>query len=80
MTALLGSATFLEFRVASFNSDGAGSSVVDLTMFEGNFVPDPVSMVGYDVVYHTHPNGVVFYFEVLEAQDAGVYRLSHTGE
>jgi len=85
VAAVLGSATFLEFQVAGVNSDGTAIGVFVLTSFEGNFTA--VSMAaasqpraGYDAVYHTHPNGVVFYFGVVDAQDAGEYRLSRTGE
>lgn len=85
VTAILGSATFLEFQVAGANSDGTAISVFDLTSFEGNFTAVSTAAAsqpraGYDAVYHTHPNGVVFYFGVVDAQDAGEYRLSRTGE
>lgn len=85
VTAILGSATFLEFQVAGVNSDGSAISIFDLTSFEGNFTAVSTAAAsqpraGYDVMYHTHPNGVVFYFGVVDAQDAGEYRLSRTGE
>ena len=85
MTALLGSATFLEFRIAGLPSDGDSFSVQQLNMFVGNFTAAsmaaaPQPGAGYDALYHTHPNGVVFYFEVVEAQDAGEYRLSRASE
>lgn len=80
MTVLLGSTSFLVFRVAALGSDG--SFQPSLTSFVPNFTPSSGSgrPRGYDELYHTHPNGIVFYFRIVQAEDDGEYRLSYPGE
>ena len=80
MTVLLGSISFLVFRVAALDSDG--SLQPSLTSFVPNFTPSSNSTPhpGYDELYHTHPNGIVFYFRIVQAEDVGEYRLSSPGE
>lgn len=81
MTVLLGSTSFLVFRVASFRSDGETES--DLTSFMATFTPASISgpqQTGYDTLYHTHPNGIVLYFQIVQAEDEGEYRLTHSSE
>ena len=80
MTVLLGSTSFLVFRVAALGSDG--SFQPSLTSFVATFTPSSNSapQSGYDELYHTHPNGIVLYFQIVQAQDNGEYRLSYPGE
>jgi len=81
VTVLLGSTSFLVFQVASFRSDGETES--DLLSFMATFTPANISgpqQTGYDTLYHTHPNGIVLYFRIVQAEDEGEYRLTHSSE